>query len=83
MKLFNPRAKWCIEGMLLATLPPHFPLTAQEMQAFYIGVKYGTVNYKMLRRSSPYPRKVILTADNRFLIVPITPDIQVIHTEIS
>lgn len=81
MKLINAREQWVVEGMLIGLIHKQVPLDAQQMHAYYTGINYGSVPYKFLRRAIPFDRSVILTAEHRFIIVPMTPDIQVIPTE--
>ncbi len=81
MKLLNPRAGWGVEGTLVGLIHRRLPLTAQEMASYFIGISYGTVLYKQLRRSCFFDRTVVLTEDHRFILVPMTPDVQIIPTE--
>lgn len=78
MKLVNPRVRWVREGMLLTTLPKDTPMTSDEMQSYYGGIRRGTVLYKQLRRPCTYPRAVLLVEGNKFLIVPLTPDVFIV-----
>lgn len=81
MRVVNFRAQWVREGMVLTTLPANTAMTSDEMQAYYSGIRYGTVNHKMLRKPRTFPRAVLLTKDNRFLLIPMTPDVVVLPVE--
>lgn len=78
VKVVNVRAHWVREGMLLTTLPANTAMTSDEMQAYYSGIRYGTVGHKQLRKPRFFPRIVLLTADSRFLLIPMTPDIVIV-----
>jgi len=83
VKLVNVKSEWVVEGMFLGAVSANVPLTSEQMDAYYSGIRKGTVIYKRLRQPSRFTRTALLTANNRFLIVPMTPDIHVFPTEVS
>lgn len=81
MKLHNARSTWTLEGMQIYKIPPNRRLTMVEMSAIYPSAQPASQAYRRLAVPSRYERLVVLKPAGTMVLVPMTPDVQIITTE--
>lgn len=76
MRLFNLRAGWMTEGMLITILAKDKPVDNTCMASYY-GLQPGDRHYDELQRPCRYTRTVLMKPNGSFTVVPMTP-----HTKV-
>lgn len=81
MRLVNARALWILEGMLVHTIPAKEPIRKEFMNELFPGLQRSTDLYRRVASPSPFERSVLIKPNNSIVIVPMSPDVQVMTGE--
>lgn len=72
MRLVNARTGWMTEGMFITILAANKPVDTECMATYY-GLSPKDKHFASLQRPCRYTRTVLMKANGRFVIVPMSP----------